>query len=305
MMIVYYGVDGVSIRDTARAFATKNQADLQILEEGELPSEENSDTLFGNAPIWLARGIINSKTNPKALEKLQTSPTTTIIIEEKLTSKQIESLPKGSEVKEFSIPNGKLVSWIIDRCKKHGASCTASTAQKLVTMLEINEYKGINSEDVWRLEQEIQKLSTYSKDISVESINLLVPKGEGATFGMVDMLLGGNTKAAMAELEKIYFTNKDDSGTTLLLVGGLADTLRGARLLQTAQKEKISESKIVEEMKWPSWKVTKLKKLATTISSKIIQETLQKLTALDEEIKTSGLPPRVVFELIVSNFKSK
>jgi DNA polymerase III delta subunit len=109
----------------------------------------------------------------------------------------------------------------------------------------------------------------------------------------------------MAELEKIYFTNKDDSGTTLLLVGGLADTLRGARLLQTAQKEKISESKIVEEMKWPSWKVTKLKKLATTISSKIIQETLQKLTALDEEIKTSGLPPRVVFELIVSNFKSK
>ena len=51
---------------------------------------------------------------------------------------------------------------------------------------------------------------------------------------------------------------------------------------------------------WKSGRLFVMKKAALRFAPKKIMETLQKLSSLDEELKTSQTPPKVLLDLIIS-----
>jgi len=57
---------------------------------------------------------------------------------------------------------------------------------------------------------------------------------------------------------------------------------------------------LIKKSGWKSGRVYIMKKIASRFSSAKILETMKKLEALDEELKTSQTPPRVLLDMIVA-----
>ena len=92
----------------------------------------------------------------------------------------------------------------------------------------------------------------------------------------------------------------DQKARTIQLCALLAEQFRNLAALQDFLARRVPETKILEATGWKPGRLFVLKKIVVRFPPDKIWQTLNKLEALDEELKTSSTPPRVLLDLILS-----
>jgi len=223
---------------------------------------------------------------------------------------------KKITVKDFALPHGKeLNSWIAKRVEFYGGKMNKDAVELLAVRLGRDRGretkiggKIISLEEVfnlWQADGEIKKLLAFAagKEIGQrEVLDLVSENGEVDVFDLTNAI-ADNQKQKAFELLKGFLKEQnasDEKGAIIQLNALLSEQFRNVAMVQDFIASKKSEDEILEATGWKSGRLFVVKKIAARFPSKKIVEFLNKLEALDEELKTSSTPPRVLLDLIVS-----
>ena len=159
--------------------------------------------------------------------------------------------------------------------------------------------------NLWQAESEIRKLLAFAgnKEIREQEVaELVLENGEVDVFDLTNAIADNQKQKALALLHNFLKqqTGSDEKGTIIQLNALLSEQFRNVAMIQSFINSKTSESEILEQTGWKSGRLFVIKKVAARFPAKKVLETLNKLEALDLELKTSSTPPRVLLDLIVS-----
>jgi DNA polymerase III delta subunit len=254
------------------------------------------------------------------LEKILSSANSVVVSlksldKRKKENKELLANPK-IQVKEFGLPHGKeLGAWIIERVKSANGNISAAAANALAVALGRDEAKEtkvggkvISVEevyDLWQADSEIQKLISFAKDreITEPDVKALISENKSVdVFDLTNAIADNEKEKAMELLHKFLAeqTGSDEKGSVIQLNALLSEQFRNVAAVQDFVNRKISESEILEQTGWKSGRLFVMKKIAGNYPSKKILELLNKLEALDEELKTTQTPPKVLLDLILT-----
>lgn len=311
MIEIYCGTDTVLARQALNEKCKTENLVPQFLEEGKLPDPMQGSNLFSSPEFLVCKNILkNTDDIPQALSQWIEMEASLCLLESNITpaNAQIKKLQEmGVKIKFFNAPSTPNI-WLQKRIEIYGSKISLELATKVVKKLGIDLRKTPTEINLWRLEQEAIKITTYCQKtpVNTEAVELLVCPSEEPFFSVVDNLLKKDPAETLLAYEKLYErSNQDETTLNLQLCAGLGELLRNARVYAASQQEKISEASLASELKWPAWKLSKAKQAARSFSLRKIYSNLEKLLLLDAEIKTSGLPAKPILNLILVELLTK
>lgn len=323
MLTLLLGPDDFSKKEYVHLLAQKDKADVQVFAgDDNLPDANNlsSQDLFSKPKIFVLKGLIKNFSGSEMVEKFIASKNHIIFQEEKLDKRLNENKQllanKNIEVKEFSLPHGKeLNKWILNRVSSLSGKMTNEAAEALAKTLGRDDAKEtrvagkvIAVEEIytlWQANSEILKLISFAQDreIGEDDVKLLADEnGEVDVFEVTNAIGDSQKQKTLHLLHKFLqnLTGTDEKGAVIKLNALLSEQFRNVALVQNFLANKTSEDKILEATGWKSGRLFVMKKIASKFSPKKILDFLNKLSALDEELKTTQTPPKVLLDLIVA-----
>lgn len=146
----------------------------------------------------------------KNIDELSKSQHIFVLVEKnkiKKTDKFFKALEKSAKCQEFGILTGlKLKNWVKKEITRMGAEIEPFALNQLINFV---------GGDVWRMAQEIKKLSSYTKRITEKEVSLFVkPKVSAEIFKTIDALAQGDKNSALRMVQS--HLDKGDSPFYLL-----------------------------------------------------------------------------------------
>ncbi len=324
MLQIFLGPDDFSKKEYLDGLAKGLKAEVQIYMAGdEVPGvlrlvEQN---LFSKAKIFILEGLLSQLDFSESdLDRLIASQNQIFIIEETVDKRLAKNkqLLKNQKIiiKQFNLPHGKdLNKWISERIKALGGKISPSAAEVLAVLLGRDDAeevkvggKVVSVKEIfslWQVKNEIDKLLAYAKDreISEADVKLLVNEnGEVDAFEITNAIGDGNKNLAL-NLVGEYLSQQssaDEKISIIQLNALLAEQFRNVAALQDFLQRCAQEKDILEKTLWKPGRVFVMKKIAQKFTREKILGLLGKLSALDEELKTSSTPPKVLVDLILA-----
>ncbi len=321
MLTLLLGSDNYSKKQYIKTISAKEKAEIvfliqpEILNFGELLGQD----LFAKKRVFAIEGGIKHLNETNAPEFIK-SPNNILFLEEKvdkrinfnknlLTNKQVI-------VNEFTLPHGKeLNTWITSRVKELGANISAPAVEALALHVGRDESKEtkfggrvVDVKEIYNLldvDNEIHKLIAYASGevIEQEMVKALVPERKEADVLDIVNAIGENDKVKWRNLMEVFLaseTSSDEKGKIIQLNALLSEQFRNVAIVQDFLQNHVPDNRILEQTEWKSGRLFIIKKIASKFSSKKVLELLNKLSLLDQELKTTSTPPRVLLDLIFS-----
>jgi len=224
-------------------------------------------------------------------------------------TKQI--LKANFTVNEFNLPHGQeLTSWIKTQVKLMGSAIEPEAADRLGEFLgrDLFEEKKAGGRvierkevfNLWQGYSEIQKLASFSKNITVADVELLVkPKLPENVFALSDQILNKNKAGALQVFETLMSTlGSDERSSILKIVGLLSEQVRG--LIMVSKLSGLSQVDIAEKLGWSSGRVFMVAKHARNSDVAKLAKLLNKLMHIDVSLKSSDLNPKLLLNLFIA-----
>jgi DNA polymerase III delta subunit len=321
MFLLLLGPDGYSKKSYINSLTKDKGADLVMYSEGEelpqLPRLIETD-LFSKPKVFVLYAM--PQLEQEELQKIIASPNQIVVVQISLDKRKKESKEllanKNISLKEFVLPHGvELNRWLADKVKLLGGSISSAGTEALAVALGRDDAKEtkvagkvIAVEEVynlWQAENEIQKLLALAdgREITAEDVNALVSRGGEVDVFELTNAIGENQKQKAVELIHKFLSaqsGSDEKGAVIQLNGLLSEQFRNVAMVQSFLQEQKAENAILEATGWKSGRLFVMKKIAARFPQKKVLETLNKLSALDEELKTSQTPPKVLLDLIIA-----
>jgi DNA polymerase III delta subunit len=323
MLTLLLGPDDFTKKEYIAEQAKKLGAEVEFfLDKEDLPDlgklfEQN---LFTKNKIMVLEEAADSGLDESFIPKLASTTNHIYLFKNKLDKRSTwgKSLAgdKAVTTKNFPLPHGKdLDKWLIKRTELLGGSLSPAAANELALRLGRDEYTeqkfGGKVTDVtevfnlWQAEGEIKKLVAFAagESISPDHVKALVQASrEVDIFDILNSLGEGNVKQAFISLSLFYGfdTSSEEKAKTIQLNALLADQFRNILMLQDFAQRRVPEEEILSKTGWKSGRLFVLRKIAGRYPTKKISDTLEKLAALDEELKTTSTPPRVILDMIIT-----
>jgi DNA polymerase III delta subunit len=321
MLTLLLGPDDFSKKQFITHQAKLREADLVMFGEGEQAPHVSvflETDLFSRPKVFAL--LVLPAMSEAELEKILSSANSVVVSlksldKRKKENKELLANPK-IQVKEFGLPHGKeLDAWIIERVKSANGNISAAAANALAVALGRDEAKETKVGgkviaveevyDLWQADSEIQKLISFAKDreITEPDVKALISENKSVdVFDLTNAIADNEKEKAMELLHKFLAeqTGSDEKGSVIQLNALLSEQFRNVAAVQDFVNRKISESEILEQTGWKSGRLFVMKKIAGNYPSKKILELLNKLEALDEELKTTQTPPKVLLDLILT-----
>ncbi len=321
MLYLLLGPDDFFKNDFITSLVKEKRADLvKFVEIDNLPQASDlfGTDLFSKPKVFVFDSVIPKL--PEDLSALVKSPNQIVISIKSLDKRKKENKDllanKNITVQEFSLPHGReLNQWITNRIKLLGGTITSAATESLAVALGRDDAKETKfggrvveveeAYSLWQADAEIKKLLAFAngREINENDVLQLVNQTfEVDVFELTNSIADGKKQQAMKLLHKFLFnqTGSDEKGTVIQLNALLSQQFRNVASTQDFLSRKIGDGQILEITGWKSGKLFVLKKIAKTFSPKKVLEFLNKLVALDEELKSSNVPPKVLLDLIVS-----
>lgn len=322
MIILLLGPDDFSKKQYIGALAKEQQAESQFFTdaaEAPLLSGFLEQDLFAKKNMFVLESLLSKyEFNAEILDKLIASQNIIIFKEEKIdkrlgSSKQLLS-HKGVEVKDFALPHGQeLDAWIQGRVKNLGGSISGEAVNLLAQKMgrdeaietkfggKVVEVKEIYN--LWQVDGEIKKLLAYAGALEISSADireLVFGNSEVDTLQIANAIGEKNKHRAFSLVHGFLSGGGDDKGQIIQLNALLSEQFRNILMIQDFLAQKISETSILQKTGWKSGRLFVVKKIAGRFSLQAVKDLLNKLSSLDQEMKTSSTPPRVLLELVLS-----
>jgi DNA polymerase III delta subunit len=321
MPYLLLGSDTYSKNQFVKHLTKQSEAQVAVFTaDDKLPTaDELSQTdLFSKAKVFIFQGVIPEYFSNLTNQTHQKNPV--IVSIESLDKRKKENKDlltnKNIEVKEFILPHGnELNSWIQNRVGELGGKISPQAINELAVRVGRDSGKEtkvggkvIAVEEAYNLfmvDSEIEKLMSFTskQEISVEVVKeLVVENGEVDVFDLTNAIADNNSTRAMELMHKFLKeqTGSDEKGSVIQLNALLGEQFRNVAMLQDFIKNKISDDEILERTSWKPGRLFVLKKISLKFEIKKILDLLNKLEALDQELKTSQVPPKVILDLIIT-----
>ena len=284
--------------------------------------------LFSKPKVFILNDCV------KSLEKADLSitwadlvktPNQIFLCEQKLDkrsnfSKKLLSLPEVSVI-QFDLPHGvQFDEWITKRAQELGADIDLKAASLLAHKLGRDDFsetrvmgKVVDVQEVfslWQADAELRKLLSLADggQISATQVEELVQAEiEIDALEITNAIAENNRLGALALVDTFLRqgSGTDQKAGVIQLTALLAEQFRNVAIIQDFVSRKMSEDQIIENTGWKKGRVFVMKKIAMRFPNSKVWETLSKFEALDEELKTSSTPPRVLLDLILSQLLLK
>lgn len=322
MLTLLLGPDDFSKKDFIDSLVKDKGVDLAVFSEGDqIPNAARflEADLFSRPKVFVLQNIM-PEFGQADIEKLTLSANHIFIVIKTLDKRKKENKDllsnKKITVKEFILPHSsELNQWIAKRAAFYSGAIHKDATDLLAVRLGRDNGKEtkvagkiISVEEVfnlWQADNEIKKLLDYTgkTEIGVKEVDELVSEnGEVDVFELTNAI-GNNQKQKTMELLRHFLkekTGSDEKTGIIQLNALLSEQFRNVAAVQDFMLAKKSESQILETTGWKSGRLFVIKRIAANFKPQKILETLNKLGALDEELKTSSTPPRVLLDLIVA-----
>ncbi len=323
MLSLLLGPDDFTKREYLKITSLESGLILDlIIDTDNTPEPEDLaiQDLFSKPKMYVLQGVIQKFRDEKILESLVASKNHIVLMEGKLDKRVAENKAllanKSIAIKEFSLPHGpELNQWIQTRFSVLGGIVSKAGVEELAVRLGRDNAKEIKVggrvvavEEVYNLYQadsEIRKLVAYAsgKEVGALEVGLLVAENiETDVFSLTNAIADKQKQKAMELLNKFLKgqSGAEEKGAIIQLNALLSEQFRNVAIVQDFITRKTSETDILEKTGWKSGRLFVIKKIADRFEPKKVLETLNKFNALDEELKTSQVPPRTLLDLILS-----
>ena len=256
---------------------------------------------------------------PDVTAKLAKSRNQIIIITEKLDKRVGDNKKllanKDVVTVDFVLPHGKqLDAWLVSRAGELGAKLSSVAADALARALgrdeaietkfggRVTEVKELFS--LWQADSELRKLIAHAagREITVQDVESLVVKNENAdVFDLTNAIADGKKYDALFLTHKLLGlqTGAEEKTAIIQLNALLAEQFRSLAALQDFLHNKKTEEEILDFTGWKPGRLFMMKKAAQKFSTSKVLDFLNKLKALDEELKSTSTPAKVLLDLII------
>jgi DNA polymerase III delta subunit len=318
MLYLLLGPERFLHTDFIESLSDKFSAPVIVIQSEDALSDRaelSSQDLFATQKIFVIAEGLTKRGMLEFIDELKASKNHIVILEDKLDRRKTETatIIKDPQivVVDCVTPDGAgLVKWLEQRAKKYGTSFEAGAASYLLATLGQQEVKNFRAPaqpqvNLWQLANEVEKLATYVNEskITKEAIGELVKTQDPTeVWDIVNALADKNAQKIFSSLELFFrsLDGTDEKSKAIQCTALLAEQFRSIALVQSMLSGRLSDDIILERTGWKSGRLFMVKKAAVKFTTKIVFEFLTKLEALDLELKTSGMPPRVLLDLIIT-----
>jgi DNA polymerase III delta subunit len=322
MLMLLLGSDDFSKKDFIDSLVKDKGADLTVFSESDqMPNAGRflETDLFSKPKVFVLQNIM-PEFGKADVEKLIASANNVVISLKALDKRKKENKElitnKKVVVKEFILPHGReLNDWIAKRVAFYGGTMDKDAVDLLAVRLGRDNGKEtkiagkvISTEEVfnlWQADSEIRKLIAFkvNGEINETDVKELISENEEVdVFDLTNAIADNQKQKAMGLLHRFLKeqTGSDEKTGIIQLNALLSEQFRNVAAVQDFLAAKKSENQILEITGWKPGRLFVMKKIAAKFKPQTVLATLNKLEALDGELKTSSVPPRVLLDLIVS-----
>ena len=321
MLYIFLGADDYTKKQEIKTLVKNKGADMVVYEKIEdLPQTQKllETDLFSKPKVFVFESFMPDI--HRVLEKLIQSQNYIIISITALDKRKTENKSLLSNqliiAQQFILPHGQALNkWIVNRVGELGGKIANPAVEELAKRLGRDNFKEtkfggkvveiLEVYSLWQADNEIKKLLSFAGGRQVEKIDvesLVNENWEIDAFEITNAIGEGRKLDVFNLMQKFILAEGvgEEKGAVIHLNALLSDQLRSLAMVQSFGQSKISDEEVLEKTGWKSGRLFIMKKLANKVQNKKIMETLPKLEALDEELKTTSTPPRVLLDMIVA-----
>lgn len=292
MIILFHGKDSYRIKEKIDEFVkaykekNKNYFGLNYLNGKEitlfdLKEEMLSYSMFSEKKLIIVNNLLSNQKNKEdflsQIDLFKKSENILILVEEnEVLGKIIDDFDK---VNKFDLLSGlKLKDWI----KKKVVLLESEIEEEAIN--KIVEYIG---GDLWQINNELMKLSSYSKKITSDNVSKMVrPKNEINIFDTLDAVAQKNKKKAISLLR--IHVDKGDS--PIFLLSMIASQIRNII--------SVKNGAVVKQMN--PFVYRKSVSQAKNFTMEDLKKIYSRILELDFEIKMGKINPDISLDVLIS-----
>lgn len=233
----------------------------------------------------------------KIVEFLPKVPSSTVLVftenkPDKRTS-LFKKLVKAEKVQEFMpLEEGQLRRWIFKECENRGAKIEGETVSKLI------DYVG---NDLFRMSNELDKLISYDKKITDETIELLVKSQvESDIFRMIDAVGQKNLKSALKEYQKLLEAGENE----LYILSMIVYQYRNLLVIKDLMERNTASNSwaISKKARMHPYVVQKSMNQVRNFSLEDLRKAYRLLLDFDVGVKTGKIEGKAALTLLLAKF---
>lgn len=251
------------------------------------------NSLFGGKKFFVVKNPVSNK---DFKEKLITQAKELSLLEHNIVFCQegkvlkadrlLKAFAKCAQVQEFApLAGARLNAWIAAEFKKADGRVTAAAAERLAARV---------GGDLWRAENEIQKLAHFSrgKEIAAADVdNAIPPAPEANIFAVVDAAASRDTKKALSLIKE--HIQKGDHPLYLLAI--IASQFKNLFLVKGARKGTVASSLGIHP-----YVFKKTVSQAQRFFLPELQKIYRRICQTDFDIKTGKIEPEAGLDLLLA-----
>jgi len=298
MIILLYGEDTYREKEKLREIMEehkekhKSGLNLRYLEGKTISFDDLRNEILGISMfkekklVVVLNPLSNLKLKEDILEKGEafvSSDNVLLLVEQSKMLKKdkfLSFVEKNGKVQEFELLTGvKLKNWIKKEIEEKEGKIEDAALEKLI------EYIG---SDLWRVENEIMKLVSYSKNISEKNIDLLIhPNHETNIFDTVDAIAVKDKKKAINLIKN--HVEKGESAIYILAM--IASQIRNILSVKSGGAGQLGMHPFV---------FRKTTYQAKNFSLEELKNIYSRITQLDSEIKVGKIDQSIALDVLIS-----
>lgn len=197
-----------------------------------------------------------------------------------------KKLKQADKVQEFGELNDQeLISWLLDLAKEISAKLDRSTANYLINRV---------GKDQWLLMNELNKLSSYSKNITKENVDELTEKSIDETiFNMLDSLVLANKDKTLQIHDDLMAMGSDP----IYIVTMLVWYFHNVAVVKTAKST--NDYDVAKQYKMSPYVVGKSRKVANRLSKQDLIDIFDLLIRADYQLKNENVNKKQLSQLLI------
>lgn len=257
--------------------------------------------LFAPGKLVILREFVNEVSKyPRLQDFLQNAlascpETLTLVFVENAVDRRMgffKALKKSAKTREFNIPEAKdLAVWVEKQVAARGSRIEQGAVTAFLEMMG-EDY------DLWKMAQEIEKLTLYRSPITVSDIREVASPTLGENiFHLTDFVGAGQIPQALSVLEKMLgnAASSELKGQFIQIIGALASQLRSLLLVKELEGRDTGE--IAKILGWKEGRVWINLKLAKKFEKQKLARLLADLKAINSRLVTTEEPPKLLLSL--------
>lgn len=282
---------------------TKENGDLAVqkIDCEEATSDQISEAIqslpfFNPCKLVVLTNPSRNKEVSQSIDKLLSDipDSTELLIVENYPDKRstiYKILKSKTDMHEYNPQDeSTMSSWIIDYAKSKGGSISAKDSNYLVSRV---------GTDQQRLANEIDKLVTFDKNISIQSIDLLTQKSINSTiFELIEAAMKGNVDKAL----KLYDEQRFQNVQPVQIIAMLTWQLHILLLVKSAAGK--TSGQIASEAKISPFVVGKTQAIAHLMDINKIKQLISELLDIDRRSKTVSVDVDQALKLYIASINS-